>query len=58
MVCAPVPVSVDDPAPFAVVDNVIHGWFAVAVQLSVPPLAEFVMLTDCAAGLLAPDTPE
>ena len=49
--------SVDDPAPFAVVDNVIHGWFAVAVQFSVPP-PEFVMFTDCAAGLLAPATPE
>ena len=57
MVCAPVPVSVGDPAPFAVVDNVIQAWFAVAVQFSVPP-PEFVMFTDCAAGLLAPATPE
>src|SRR5487761_2082278 len=57
MVCAPVPVSVADPAPFAVVDNVIQDWLAVAVQFSVPP-PEVVIFTDCAAGLLAPDTPE
>ena len=51
------PDSVVVPAPFAVVAREIQFWFAVAVQFNVPP-PEFVMLTDCAAGLLDPDVPE
>src|SRR5262249_4453466 len=55
-VCAPVPEMLLCPVPAAVVANNIHGWLALAVQLSVPPPV-FLMLRSCAAGFGPPATP-